>query len=348
MTAQKLCSRIFSTSPSKFLAGIAAKLAVLTTIVLLALNCLAITTSTAQTSQVSNAQSSNQSADTRARAEPAETSRNVIVPAGTTFPLVLIDPISSRTVHRGDEIHAQTTAPILVDGHAVIPPGSFIEAKLSSVRRDGTRAEMQLSSASIVFPGGYAAAIQGPFSVETDEGTAWRNPSDKARTAAILAPLIGVGAGAGVGSAIHTSQTATLDGTTITQSTPGKGIVIGSAIGGALGGAIALGIFLHSQGFFVDVGSPMQMTLPQPLTLSENQVENSLQESRDHPVATPMAAPRPAFIPNTDHGICYMPGTPGTPPTVIPGTPGIGGAPGTPPTVIPGIPATPPTPYPCP
>jgi hypothetical protein len=361
MTAQKLRFRIGSKCSFSVLAKTIAQygIAAFATL-LLALNCMAITVTPNQPTpdQISNPQiptqseATNQPATQSAGAE-SDKPQVVTIPAGTTFPLVLTDPISSKTVHRGDEIHAQTTAPILVDGQSVIPPGSFIEGQLASVKREGTRADIRLTSASIVFPGGYVAKINGPLSAESDEGTAWRNPSDKAKTAAILAPLIGVGAGAGIGSAIHTSQSATLNGTTITQSTPGKGIVIGSAIGGALGGAIALGIFLHSQGFFVDVGSPMEMSLPQPLTLSENEVENSFREARDHPVPAPMAAPRPvipnpALITNSDHGICYTPGSPGTPPTVIPGTPPIGDNPGTPTTVIPGIPPTPPTPYPCP
>jgi len=61
-----------------------------------------------------------------------------------------------------------------------------------------------------------------------------------------------------------------------------------------------------------------------------------------------MPTPRPLPYPPYDRGICYTPGMPGTPPTVIPGTPPIGDSPGTPATVIPGTPAIPGTPYPCP
>ena len=49
-----------------------------------------------------------------------------------------------------------------------------------------------------------------------------------------------------------------------------------------------------------------------------------------------------------NNGTCYTPGAPGTPPTVIPGTPSIGDSPGTPNVMIAGTPAIPGTPYPCP
>src|SRR5258708_4279599 len=49
------------------------------------------------------------------------------IPAGTRLALVLTNPIFSNTTRRGDEIHAQTTAPITVGDHVVIPGGIFIQ-----------------------------------------------------------------------------------------------------------------------------------------------------------------------------------------------------------------------------
>jgi hypothetical protein len=128
-------------------------------------------------------------------------------------------------------------------------------------------------------------------------------------------------------------------------------LAIGSLIGLAAGGAVALVLLAHSHQFFVDVGAPMQMTLPQPITLAQNRVDDSNREVQTHPVSIPMASPRPQPVSYpvapVNHGTCFTPGTPGTPPTVIPGAPGPNGIPG-PPTTIPGTPAIPGTPYPCP
>ena len=250
-------------------------------------------------------------------------------------------------MRRGDVVYAQTTAPLTVGDQVLIPAGTFVQGKIDKLTRDGNRAEMLLNSASVVFPDGYVANIAGPLNVDSGEGTAWRDPSDGAKAGAFIAPMAGGGLGALIGSAVHTTQSSTLGGTTITTNTH-QGIAIGAGVGLAVGTAVMFAILIHSHGFFVDVGSPMEMTLPQPLTLSANQVEDAVRQAQEHPAAVPMPTPRPLPYPPYDRGICYTPGMPGTPPTVIPGTPPIGDSPGTPATVIPGTPAIPGTPYPCP
>jgi hypothetical protein len=271
------------------------------------------------------------------------------IPAGTRFPLVLTDPVSSKAMRRGDELHAQTTAPVTLGDQVVIPAGVFVQGKVDKLRRNGNRGEMQMQSVSVIFPDGYVANIAGPLTIESDEGTAWLTPSGKAQAGMVIAPLAGLGIGAAIGSAAHTTQSSTLGGSTITSSSP-KGIAIGSLVGLGIGAAVALVLLTHSHQFYVDSGSPMEMTLSQPVTLTQSQVSNAVREALEHPIAVPIPSPRPvpAMAESTDHGTCYTPGTPGTPDTVIPGMPATADSPGTPATVIPGIPATQPTPYPCP
>jgi len=139
--------------------------------------------------------------------------------------------------------------------------------------------------------------------------------------------------------------------TTPVFGTKGKDAIIGAGIGSAIGAVLSMTLLFSSHHFFLDVGAPVDMTLQQPLSLARMQVEDAERESEQHPVAQQPIAPRPippAIPENSDHGTCYIPGTPGTPDTVIPGTPASDTSPGTPDTVIPGIPATPPTSYPCP
>jgi hypothetical protein len=332
------------------LAGTKAKQTlILVAMLLIAFTCLAQDQDQAQdqgepqTGPPSSQTGSQTSSPAAATTQPS----TVTIPAGTRFALVLTNPVSSKTMHSGDVVYAQTTAPVTVGDHVLIPAGTFVQGKLDKLTRDGNRAQMLMNSASVVFPDGYVANIAGPLNVDTDEGTAWRNPSDAAKTGAIIAPMAGAGLGVLIGTAAHTTQSSTLGGTTITSSSP-KGLMIGSAVGTAAGITVMFAILLHSHGFFVDVGSPMEMTLPQSLTLSENQVADAVRQAQEHPVAAPMPAPRPLPYPLYDRGICYTPGTPGTPATIIPGTPPIGNSPGTPATVIPGTPPIPGTPYPCP
>ena len=271
----------------------------------------------------------------------------VTVPAGTKIALVLTSPISSKTVHRGDTIYAQITAPVPVGNEVVIPAGTFVQSKVDNLSRNGSRAEMLMQSAAVVFPDGYVANIAEPITVESDEGTAWLNPSDGAKVGAIAAPMAGLGLGALIGNAAHTTRSSSLGGMTITSSTP-KGLAIGSIVGLAAGAAVALVLLSHSRQFFVDVGSPMEMTLPQPLTLAENQVAEAIRQVQAQPPTVVPVIPRPQPPPltPTNTGTCYTPDTPGTPPIVIPGTPPIGNSPGTPDVVIPGTPAISGTPYP--
>jgi hypothetical protein len=318
------------------------------TLTLVTVTCLALTglaQDQPEPSAAPDAQSNQQTAQPRQPAQSAQPA-TVTIPAGTPFALVLTNPLSSKSVHRGDQIHAQTTNPIAIADQVVIPAGTFVQGTVDKLSRNGSRGEVMLQSAKFIFSDGYVANIAGPINVESDEGTAWLNPGNGTKAAMFGAPLAGLGLGALIGSAAHTTQSSTLGGTTITSSTP-KGLAIGSMVGLAVGGAVALTVFLHSHQFFVDVGSPMEMTLQQPVTLSQNRVADAVREAQENPVPPPVASPRPVPYYPVNHGTCFTPGTPGTPPTMIPGAPGPNGVPG-PPTMIPGTPPTPGTPYPCP
>jgi len=88
----------------------------------------------------------------------------------------------------------------------------------------------------------------------------------------------------------------------------------------------------------LDNGAQVEMTLPVALSLDGQKVAQAVGVSR---------APKPGSF--TTATLCrFIPGTPGTPDSLVGGTPGtpatvIPGGPGMPDTVIPGIPATPPT-----
>ena len=271
---------------------------------------------------------------------------NVVIPAGTRLALVLTSPVASKTVHRGDLVYAQMTAPVAVGNAVAIPAGTFVQGKVDKLTRNGSRAEMALQSVSVMFPDGYVADVAGPLNIETDEGTAWKVASKGGIIGAIAAPAIGGTAGALIGHAANSSSGTTVNGMTVNPSRL-QSTAIGSIAGLAAGSAVGFVLLARSHQFFVDAGSPMQLTLPQPLTLAQAQIDDAVQQSQTQPSPiTPVARRPPPPPPDTTH-TCYTPETPGTPPMVIPGTPPIGNSPGTPTTVIPGTPAIPGTPYPC-
>jgi hypothetical protein len=291
----------------------------------------------------------------------------VTVPAGTRIALVLTSSIQTRYIHRGDAIYAQITSPVISGNQVVIPPGTFVQGKVDKLSRTGGRGELHLQSMSITFPDGYVAPISGPVDLVTDDGYALKDPGRGRFIGAFALPAAGAGLGALIGHSVANSQATTITSTlppgctgpppgclTSSLTTPGstaKSTMIGTMIGATAGMIASLVLLTSSHNFYLDVGSPVEMVLRQPLFLEQDQVADADRQSEQHPVPTQPIAQRPQPMPpppDTDPGTCYTPGTPGTPDIDIPGTPAIGDLPGTPATHIPGIPATPPTPHPCP
>lgn len=292
--------------------------------------------------------------------------KTVTIPAGTQVALVLTHPIQSRYIHRGDDIYAQITSPVLSGDQMVIPPGTFVQGTVDKLGRQGDRGELQLQSMSITFAGGYVAPISGPVTIETNQGYALKDPGTKSVLSSALLPIGGAGLGTLIGYAAGKSDSSTTSAfppgcvgpppfctsvSTPVFGTRGRDAVIGGAVGGALGLVASITVLGRSHHFYIDAGAPIEMTLNHNVVLDSKVVDAAVEQSAQPPVAQQPVLPRPVppSVPEfpVNHGTCFTPGTPGTPPTVIPGTPGPDGIPG-PPTVIPGTPPTPGTPYPCP
>jgi hypothetical protein len=189
------------------------------------------------------------------------------IPAGTRLALVLTHPVDSRFTHRGDEIFAQTTAPATVGDQVAIPAGTFVQGKVDKLRRRGSRGELLMQSVSVVFPNGYVASISGPVNLESSEGTAWNNPGTGAKVGMFAAPFAGLGLGTLIGNAAHTTHTTTFAGMTTTTSSL-KGVAIGGMTGLAAGTVVSFVLLAHSHHFYVELGSPLEMILPQPVALA--------------------------------------------------------------------------------
>ena len=287
---------------------------------------------------------------------------NITIPAGTHLAMVLTQPVQTRYIRRGDDIYAQVTSPVNAENQVVIPPGTFVQGMVDKIGRHGGRGELRLQSMSVTFPDGYVTPISGPIVLETTDGYAIKDPGSKRGSGAILLPLAGIGLGALIGHSVGKADSTVTSNfppgctppeflcittTNPVMGTKGKDAAIGAGIGGAAGMIGSVFLLMGSRHFYLDAGAPIQMTLQQPVTLSQNEVAKAVRQSQEHAVVLQPVEPRPLPPPPADHGTCYTPGSPGTPPTVIPGTPGADGILG-PPVIIPGTPATPGTPYPCP
>jgi hypothetical protein len=315
-----------------------------------------------QTAPPADSSETSQAGDTQNHA-------TLTVNAGTRIALVLTQPIQTRYLHRGDDIYAQIVSPVTAGNEVAIPPGTFVQGRIDKIERRGGRGEIRLQSMSITFPDGYTIPVEGPMTLASPDGYAFKDPGPGRGTAAFALAAGGAGAGALIGHFASSSQNTTITNTLPPNCgvpTPGctnptsqsltipgntaKGTIIGAAVGG-FGGAIAsIALLVSSRNFFIDVGSPVEMVLQHPLTLPQDEVSDAVRQSQENPVPEQPIAQRARYAPppDTNSGICWTPGNPGTPDTDIPGSPPVGDSPGTPSIHIPGIPATPPTAHPCP
>jgi hypothetical protein len=222
---------------------------------------------TSQTAAAPAATTAAQVTASAAPASPAPAASILIIPAGTRVPLSLKQAISTKTAKEGDAVYAVTTFPFVIEDRIVIPPGTYVQGRISHVQRGGHvkgRAEILVHFTSMIYPSGYTVILGGAVentpgagktSVTDPEGTI-RQDSDTGRKAAT------VGGAAGTGAAIGGIR-------------GWKGAGVGAGIGGAAGLAIAM----LSRGSDVNLG---------PGTAIEMEVE------RDIPVNSSRISARPA------------------------------------------------------
>jgi type IV secretion system protein VirB10 len=159
---------------------------------------------------------------------------STVIPAGTKVPLSLKQAISTKTAKEGDAVYAETTFPVAIDNKIIIPPGTYVQGKISQVKRGGHvkgRAELLIHFTSMIYPSGYTVMLPGSLenvpgaeksTVKDSEGTIQQDSQtgEKLGTVAKTA-----GAGAAIGGIAGQGW---------------KGAGIGAGVGGAVGGAIAM------------------------------------------------------------------------------------------------------------
>jgi hypothetical protein len=109
----------------------------------------------------------------------------VNIPAGTKVPLSLKQAISTKTAKEGDAVYAETTFPVVVDDKIIIPPGTYVQGKISQVKRGGHvkgRAELLIHFTSMIYPSGYTVLLPGslenvPGAEKSTEGFGGNDPA---------------------------------------------------------------------------------------------------------------------------------------------------------------------------
>jgi type IV secretion system protein VirB10 len=80
-----------------------------------------------------------------------------LVAIGTRIPLSMINSVSTKTAVEGERIYLESVFHILVNGHVVIPPGSYVAGTVTEVKRPGKvkgRGELFVRFDSLTLPNG--------------------------------------------------------------------------------------------------------------------------------------------------------------------------------------------------
>jgi len=180
------------------------------------------------------------------------------IPSGTRVPLALKQSVSTKNAREGDAVYAVTTFPVVINERIVIPAGTYVQGRISSVKRGGHvkgRAEVLMHFSTLIYPSGYTVVLPGAIenvpgaektSMKDDEGTIRQDSQtgEKAKTVATAA-----GTGAVIGG----------------LSNGVKGGLIGAGIGGGIGTAI--GLFSRGNDVRLEAGTTLEMVIQREVPL---------------------------------------------------------------------------------
>ncbi len=185
------------------------------------------------------------------------------IPSGTRVPLALKQSISTKNAREGDAVYAVTTFPVVINERIVIPAGTYVQGRISSVKRGGHikgRAEVLMHFSTLIYPSGYTVVLPGAIenvpgaektSMKDEEGTIRQDSQtgEKAKTVATAA-----GTGAVIGG----------------LSNGVKGGLIGAGIGGGIGTAI--GLFSRGNDVRLEAGTTLEMVIQREVPLDPTRI----------------------------------------------------------------------------
>ncbi|HVB88267.1 MAG TPA: hypothetical protein VNK23_16520 [Candidatus Dormibacteraeota bacterium] len=222
-----------------------------------------------------NSQSSSKSAEPSQPPASAKTSPNVSaaakieVPTGTHIPLILHNAISTRSAEPGDPVYFETSFPVLLNGHVVIPAGSYVSGEVTEAKRPGRihrRGQLMIRLTTLILPNAYIVKLNGVPG--GSPGTGGNETMDK--EGKITGPS---DKGQDVGTVINTTATGAGLGAAVGAAEGGIGR--GAGIGAGVGAAAGLAAVLFTRGPEAELprGSTLDAVLDRPLYLDASKVK---------------------------------------------------------------------------
>jgi hypothetical protein len=198
----------------------------------------------------------------------AEGPSRFTVETGTRIPLGLINSVSTKHSEAGDRVYLETVFPIVIDGHIVIPPGSYVSGTVSEVKRPGRvkgRGELYVRFDSITLPNGVTRDFRsrigsidarGDEKLDKKEGVI-KSDSNKGGDARLIGETAASGASIGAIAGAAAGHA-------------GMGAGIGAAAGAAAG--IAGVLVTRGPDAVLAKGSTVEMILDRPLVFEASEV----------------------------------------------------------------------------
>ncbi len=217
----------------------------------------------------------------------APPAKQIIVPSGTHFSLVLENAISTKTAKPGDPVYFQTIFPVLVENRIVMPAGTYVSGEVIQARRAGRvkgRAELLLKLHWMILPNGYAVDLEasptgagtGGNETVTKEGQI-QGGGNVGHDAGVVARTTAVGGGIGAAA----------------------GGLKGAGVGLGTGAAVGLAAVLLTRGPEAELprGTTLDIVLDRPIALDASRVN----------FTTPGEAPQVAGPPNRKRRSTFFP-----------------------------------------
>jgi hypothetical protein len=202
------------------------------------------------------------------RPVPAGPDQFVVTP-GTRIPLSMINSVSTKTAVSGERVYLESVFPILVSGHVVIPPGSYVAGTVTDVKRPGRvkgRGELYVRFDSLTLPNGVTrdfrarmGSLDGraPETLDKAEGKI-KGEGDKG------GDVKTVGEGAGIGATVGGLAGAA-------AGHAGLGAGLGAAAGATAG---LIGVLLtRGPDAILAKGTTMEMVLDRPLQFTTADID---------------------------------------------------------------------------
>lgn len=204
-------------------------------------------------------------AQQQADQQPAAAPGMITIPAGTEIPLKLAQAITTKNAKIGDPVYAETAFPFTINDQVVIPAGTYVQGRISEVRRPGRvkgRAELLMHFTTMIYRSGYTVMLPGGVEnmpgaekqdVKDKEGTV-RQAGNKGEDVKTIGKVAGAGAGLG--------------------GLAGRDVK-GVGIGGAAGAAAGLGWVLLTRGpdMTLPAGTSVQMVIQRSLTVKASKID---------------------------------------------------------------------------